>query len=113
MLGALLEDCGFVVALAADAAAALEIESAWAPDVVLVDLRLPVINGMQLTRALRARESMRGVPIVACTGYTKRATLEEALEAGCDSVLIKPFGAYFAHRERADRAIVITAIAAS
>lgn len=91
MLGTLLEDEGFEVALTGDAVAALEVAAAWQPDLVLVDLRLPVIDGVQLTRALRARESSRWVPIVACTGYTQRAVLDGAIDAGCDGVLIKPF----------------------
>lgn len=91
MLGTLLETYGFEVELAEDAPTALALASEWRPHAVLVDLRLPGVTGAQLARALRRLDATRTVPIVACTGYTRHAAIDEALAAGCDGVMIKPF----------------------
>lgn len=91
MLETLLIEYGFEVKSAGNAAVALALARAWRPDAVIVDLKMPVVTGVQLARALRSLEATRCVPIVACTGYTRTTSIDEALSAGCDAVIIKPF----------------------
>jgi CheY-like chemotaxis protein len=71
-------------------------EGAWAvlerdiPDLVVTDVSLPGVNGLDLARRLRDDQRLRGVPIIALSGYTEEYSEREALEAGCDAYVRKP-----------------------
>lgn len=60
------------------------------PDLVLLDLQLPGMDGLQLTRHLRADSRTQALPIVAVTAYAMRGDEDKAREAGCDGYLVKP-----------------------
>jgi len=60
------------------------------PDVILLDLRLPGMDGATLVRNLRANPETRGIPIVAVTSFPERFGREEMMAAGCDAYLVKP-----------------------
>ncbi|HEX9785178.1 MAG TPA: response regulator [Opitutaceae bacterium] len=60
------------------------------PDVILLDLRLPGINGLEVTRALRRDPRTCATPIVAVTSYPEQYLRDELLAAGCDAYLVKP-----------------------
>lgn len=60
------------------------------PDLVLLDIQLPAMDGYSVARALRAIESLRQVPIVAVTSYAMLGDRERALEAGCNGYIEKP-----------------------
>jgi CheY-like chemotaxis protein len=60
------------------------------PEVILLDLELPRINGLQLSRKLKADPALRHIMIIALTAYPERFPREEALAAGCDAYLVKP-----------------------
>jgi two-component system KDP operon response regulator KdpE len=80
---------GYDVRVAGDGEAALDLFHAWTPDLVITDLAMPNMNGLQLCR--RLRESSE-VPIVILSVKGEEATKIEALDAGADDYLTKPFG---------------------
>jgi CheY-like chemotaxis protein len=81
---------GYRVVQAANGKEALEFARELRPDAIVMDLSLPVMDGWEATRRLKADESTRGIPIVALTGHTLPGPSAEAKEAGCDAVLVKP-----------------------
>jgi DNA-binding response OmpR family regulator len=91
LLCAVMESAGHHVITCASAVDALEEIIATQPDVVLVDLNLPGIGGLELVRAMRAHEQASNVPVLAMTAYPHSYTSHDALEAGCSEWMIKPF----------------------
>jgi two-component system, cell cycle response regulator DivK len=81
---------GFRVAEAADGAQAVEVAKRLAPDVILMDLSLPGIDGWEATRRLKADPCTRHIPVVALTGHALPSALDAAREAGCDRFVVKP-----------------------
>lgn len=86
----LLEDEGHEVRIAEDAAVALRILGAWLPDLVLMDLQLPGMSGLELTQCLKDAPATSGVVVVALTAYAMPTDRDQALAAGCDDFLSKP-----------------------
>jgi CheY-like chemotaxis protein len=86
----LLEIMGHVVIEAADGLQGVEQALAGAPDVAVVDIGLPGIDGYEVARRLRAHASTRALPLVALTGYGQDDDRRRALEAGFDEHLVKP-----------------------
>src|SRR6476661_3934816 len=89
MMKILLETYGFEVVEASDGYEAVEKALAKTPDVILMDLAMPVLDGINSTRAMRQHEELADVPILAVTAYGDFYR-ERALEAGCNDVLQKP-----------------------
>ena len=81
---------GYRVVTAEDGLQALERAFEMLPDVILMDLSLPELDGWAATRRLKADPRTRGIPIVALTGHALSAERERALAAGCDDVITKP-----------------------
>ena len=81
---------GFDVIEAGDGAAALACTTEQTPDVVLMDLSLPGIDGWEATRRLKADERTAHIPVVALTAYDGAGELERATQAGCDWFVPKP-----------------------
>jgi CheY-like chemotaxis protein len=81
---------GFRVAEAADGHQAIESARALGPDVILMDLSLPGLDGWEATRRLKADDQTRHIPIVALTGHALAAALAAARQAGCDRCVVKP-----------------------
>jgi len=86
----LLAGEGFEVRGAAGAAEALEVLSSFHPRLILMDIQLPGIDGLELTRRLRADPNLQAVKIVALTAYAMKGDREKALAAGCDGYIPKP-----------------------
>jgi CheY-like chemotaxis protein len=86
---ALLSD-GYDVRTAADAEEALRILETFAPRVILMDLQLPGMDGLALTRRLKADPAHSRISIVAITAFAMKGDREKALAAGCDDYLPKP-----------------------
>ena len=61
------------------------------PDLILMDIDLPDLNGLQITRRLKASPSMAAIPIVMITGHSGRQVLHASLSAGAIDFLVKPF----------------------
>ena len=85
-----LEFSGFRVAEARNGAEALEKAFELTPDVILMDLSLPVMDGWEATRRLKADERTRTIPVVALTGHALSGHSNGAREAGCDAFVTKP-----------------------
>jgi len=90
MLARRLATRGYEVLLAADGSEALAQALADAPDLILLDLTLPVIDGWEAARRLKAEATTRGIPIVALSAHAMAADRERALAAGCDAYETKP-----------------------
>ena len=84
------EYAGFRVAMAADGREVIARTRDLRPDVVLLDLSMPGIDGWQAARALRADPRTQHVIIIALTGHALKGSDRAAFEAGCDRYLIKP-----------------------
>jgi CheY-like chemotaxis protein len=82
---------GYEVDRAASADEALAAIDANLPDLILMDLALPGMDGLALTRLLRSREATRLIPVVALTAFAMKRDEEKAMEAGCDAYVAKPF----------------------
>jgi CheY-like chemotaxis protein len=85
-----LQFCGFRVAEARNGNEALEKAFAVKPDLILMDLSLPGMDGWEATRQLKADERTRNIPVVALTGHALAGASEGAKKAGCDSFVTKP-----------------------
>jgi two-component system, cell cycle response regulator DivK len=81
---------GFRVATAADGQEALDLAFELLPDVILMDLSLPKIDGWEATRRLKNDDRTRAIPVVALTAHALASAHDKAMEAGCDSVVTKP-----------------------
>jgi signal transduction histidine kinase/CheY-like chemotaxis protein len=90
MLGDVLQMEGHVVAIADSGPSALEALEARGADVVLCDIGLPEMSGYDVVRAIRERPSLRGIPVVALTGYGQPEDRERSLDAGFDEHFVKP-----------------------
>jgi two-component system chemotaxis response regulator CheY len=87
----LLETLQFETGEAEDAASALDAVRAHMPDVILLDASLPGMTGTEFLRALRRDHDGKGAAVILCTAENDIPTINEALAAGANEVLIKPF----------------------
>ncbi len=90
MLSRRLERRGYQVLLAEDGAEAVATAAARKPDLILMDMSLPVLDGWEATRRLKVEEATRAIPIIALTAHAMAGDRERALEAGCDDYDTKP-----------------------
>lgn len=86
----LLASEGYEVRTAADAEEALTVLKAFRPRLILMDIQLPGMDGLELTRRLKADPAMRGVVILGLTAYAMKGDEERILAAGCDGYIAKP-----------------------
>ena len=90
MMHVLLESKGYVVFEAADGARAVDVALEQHPDLILIDLQLPKMDGLMVTRSLRKHAEFKHVPIVVLSGFDPSSYRQAALEAGCNDYLVKP-----------------------
>jgi CheY-like chemotaxis protein len=81
---------GYEMLLAVDGRQALDVARAEAPDLILLDMSLPVLDGWETTRRLKAEAATRGIPVIALTAHAMAGDRERALGAGCDDYDTKP-----------------------
>ena len=86
----LLEFDGYTVLKAADAEEAQQVIQHTPPDLILMDIALPGMDGLTLTRIIKAEESTRHIRVVALTAFAMKGDDEKAFAAGCDGYLTKP-----------------------
>lgn len=86
----LMKANGYQVDTALNAEAAIEAIGAHHPDLILMDIQLPGIDGLELTRRLKANPATRDIVIVAVTAYAMKGDQDKALAAGCDDYVTKP-----------------------
>ena len=90
MLSRRLERRGFTVVLAVDGREGVAKARSEMPDLVLMDMSLPVMNGWEATQAIRADASMAHLPVIALTAHSMPGDREKAMEAGCNDYDTKP-----------------------
>jgi CheY-like chemotaxis protein len=81
---------GFVVLSAADGAQGVALAAAEQPDLILMDLSLPVMDGWEATRRIKASPTTRHIPVIALTSHAMVGEREKAMAAGCDDFDTKP-----------------------
>lgn len=90
MLSRRLMRKGFEVDMAVDGRQGVDLAKALKPDLILMDLSLPVMDGWDATRALKADPGTRGIPVIALTAHAMSSDRDRAFEAGCDDFDTKP-----------------------
>src|SRR6516165_1148608 len=81
---------GYEIVSAPDGATGIELATEERPDLILMDLNLPVVDGWEATRRLKADPATREIPIIALTAHAMAGDREKALAAGCDEFDTKP-----------------------
>jgi CheY-like chemotaxis protein len=90
MLARRLQRRGYGVLIAPDGAEGVAQAQAEVPDLILMDMSLPVLDGWEATRRLKATPETRAIPVIALTAHAMSGDREKALEAGCDDYDTKP-----------------------
>ena len=90
MYGEYLEYCGFEVVQASNGVEALQCAIEAAPDIILMDMSLPVMSGWEATSALKGDDQTRAIPVLALTAHSMSGDRERAIAAGCDDFDTKP-----------------------
>ena len=90
MLSRRLASRGFEVLTALDGEQGVEMAAAEMPDLILMDMSLPVLDGWGATKRIKAEERTRSIPVIALTAHAMSADREKALQAGCDDYDTKP-----------------------
>src|SRR5436305_437 len=90
MLSRRLQRKGYDVVIAVDGEEGLQLAQQETPDIVLMDMSLPVLDGWEATRRLKAQEQTGAIPVIALTAHAMAGDREKALEAGCDDYDTKP-----------------------
>ena len=90
MLSRRLERKGYEVLLAVDGESGIEAARMHGPDLVLMDMSLPIVDGWEATRRMKSDARLRDIPIIALTAHAMANDRDKALEAGCDDYDTKP-----------------------
>ncbi|MFH1650809.1 MAG: response regulator [Chloroflexota bacterium] len=85
-----LQSGGYALVKAGDGPEALQTAQRERPDLIIMDIQLPEMSGLEVTRRLRQDPELRQVPIIAVTAYAMKGDRERFLEAGCTSYISKP-----------------------
>ncbi len=85
-----LERRGYVVLTANDGADGVAMARSHGPDLILMDLSLPVLDGWEAARQIKADAGTRAIPVIALTAHAMSGDREQALQAGCDDYEVKP-----------------------
>jgi two-component system cell cycle response regulator DivK len=86
----LLASAGYDVTLAVNGREGVEKASAVQPDLILMDIQLPGVDGYEATRQIKSLDAMSAVPIIAVTSYALSDDRKKAIDAGCDDYVAKP-----------------------
>ncbi len=81
---------GYEVVIATDGQQGVDLATSAAPDLILMDMSLPVIDGWEATRRIKAAEGTKKIPVIALTAHAMAGDREQALAAGCDDYDTKP-----------------------
>ena len=90
MLSRRLMRKGYEVVIGEDGARGLALAASEAPDIVLMDMSLPVMDGWEATRRIKAAPETAAIPVIALTAHAMASDREKAMEAGCDDYDTKP-----------------------
>src|SRR5262245_26804994 len=87
----LVGSAGYRLIEAEDGAAGVALAAEHKPDLILMDIQLPVMDGYEATRRIKADPALRHIPIIAVTSYALSGDDEKARQSGCDAYVAKPF----------------------
>ena len=87
----LLASSGFLMIEAHDGQQALAMARSQRPDLILMDIQLPVVDGYEATRSIKRDPELKHIPVIAVTSYALSGDEERAREAGCDAYVAKPY----------------------
>jgi CheY-like chemotaxis protein len=90
MLSRRLQRRGYEVLIALDGQMGIDMAQSERPDLILMDMSLPVMDGWEATRTLKASDATRHIPVIALTAHAMSTDREKAIEAGCDDYDTKP-----------------------
>jgi len=90
LLHDLLQTRGYRVLQAGDGAEGLALARRYRPDLILMDMRLPDISGLEVARWIKVESELSGIPIIAVTAFAMNGDEEKARKAGCDAYITKP-----------------------
>lgn len=90
MLSRRLERKGYRIVMAVDGGAGVEMAISENPDLILMDMSLPVLNGWEATRQIKSNPKTRAIPVIALTAHAMASDREQALAAGCEDYDTKP-----------------------
>lgn len=90
MLSRRLQRRGYEIVVADDGAQAISIAQLEHPDLILMDMSMPVLDGWEATRQLKANETTKPIPVIGLSAHAMVSDREKALEAGCDEYDTKP-----------------------
>ncbi len=85
-----LRDKGYTLLEATDGEEALDLAKRELPDLIIMDIQLPKLSGLEVTKKLRETSAFSHVPIIALTAYAMKGDKEKFINAGCDAYLSKP-----------------------
>ena len=87
----LLTNAGYEIVQAENGEAALKAAAAERPDLILMDIQLPLLDGYEATRRIKADPALRAIPIIVVTSYALSGDESKARAAGCDAYITKPY----------------------
>jgi len=87
----LLANAGYDMIEAEDGEQAIKLAASHQPDLILMDIQLPLVDGYEATRRLKADPSLMNIPIIVVTSYALSGDEEKARRAGCDAYVAKPY----------------------
>jgi two-component system cell cycle response regulator DivK len=87
----LLSNVGYELIEAVDGVEGIAMAEREQPDLILMDIQLPVVDGYQATQRIKANPNLRAIPVIAVTSYALSGDEEKARAAGCDGYVTKPF----------------------
>lgn len=90
MLSRRLEKRGYTLSIAVDGGQGVALARSELPDLILMDMSLPVLDGWEATQQIKAEPATKGIPIIALTAHAMESDRQKALEAGCDDFDTKP-----------------------
>lgn len=90
MLSRRLQRRGYEVLIAVDGQAGVDMAQSECPDIILMDMSLPILDGWEATRCIKAGNETKDIPVIALTAHAMSSDREKALEAGCDEYDTKP-----------------------
>ena len=85
-----LESMDYIVIQANDGEQGVDLAEVEKPDLILMDLSLPKMDGWEATRSIKSQDELKGIPVIALTAHAMVGDRERAIEAGCDDYLTKP-----------------------
>ncbi|MGL4884578.1 MAG: response regulator [Waterburya sp.] len=90
MLSRRLQRRGFEVVIAVDGAEGVALANSEIPDLILMDMSLPVMDGWEATKTIKGNSTTKSIPVIALTAHAMSGDREKALDAGCDDYDTKP-----------------------